>query len=176
MLRALESHRADGRLDTKQRLKVEKQRLEQRTTRLESLDDQRRVQRLEAERTQRLGDERRADEQRRLEEERRQAKAKVGSLYDGARYLITNTRRVAYSSKLFNKRKRSSNCLNDILSLYAEADMLSIRSPVSGRVPALQDNIEAVGAVLFDGNGEYSGVAVPVVKGESHTTMIPSGA
>jgi hypothetical protein len=130
---------------------------------------------------QRLEEERRADEQRRLEErleeqrleeERRQANAKVGSLYDGARYLTTNTRRAAYSSNLFNPRKRRSNSLKEILSLYAESNMLSIGDPVSGRVPALQDNIEAVGAVLFDENGAYSGVAVPIVEGESHTTMI----
>jgi hypothetical protein len=50
--------------------------------------------------------------------------------------------------------------------------MLSIADPVSGRVPALHNNTEAVGAVLFDENGAYRGVAVPVVEGESHTTRI----
>ena len=98
-------------------------------------------------------------------------RTKHEGLYDGVRYLITNTRRVAYSD-WFDRIDHRLRSLKGILRLYVESNMLSIADPVSGRVPALHDNTEAVGAVLFDENGAYRGIAVPVVEGESHATRI----
>lgn len=97
-----------------------------------------------------------------------QAQGAGWSLYDGARYLISNTRRVSYDPRMIVH----GDSVESVLAAYVQANVLSIGDPVGGSVDNLHDNIEAVGAVLLNERGEYSGIALPVVESEAHTTRI----
>jgi hypothetical protein len=101
-------------------------------------------------------------------QETKAEQAKAHALRDGLVYILSNTRRAAYDPRLVIEDTHS---LEQALDRYKR--MLRIGNERKGRVPELHNNShEVVGAVLFDADGTCTGVAVPVVANEAHTTRI----